>query len=707
MGLSSAMRTALTGMTAAETTIDVVGNNLANANTVGFKSSQASFATQFLQTQSLGSAPTANSGGTNPSQIGLGTMVADISPRFTQGTIQISSSPTDFAIQGDGFFIVRTLTGEQCYTRNGVFNLNSYNELTTSTGDRVLGYGVNSSFQLQTSELVPITIPIGAATAAKATENIFLDGTLSSQGTVADAATIIQTNTLFNGNYTAPASKPSWTQVSGDLSGSYSYYITYYNSSTDLESRPGDPIGPVSVSNGSVKFTGFPVPDSSEGWDKIRLYRNAPGTSAGSNRYFQVTELDTGAGAAYTDDTADADLYSSETVHTKEIDSVGPKIGESTHLLDLVHADGTPYFSGPGDLHFSAEKDGSSIYGKDKNDNDIYKNFSVTDTTTVLDFMNFVTAATGIQKGTGIPDSLDLVHKANPPIPPGGQVTNDNRIQFTSNNGAANAVTISLTDLKFVPDSGSSGTVNMPFSTYQVAEGNSVSTNCLIYDSLGIPINANFTAVMESRDTTATTYRWFADSRDNYLPDGSPNIAVGTGLIKFDGNGNIISTTNNNIAVYRAGYPSTSPLVCNMDFTKLSGLAMSTSSWKVSNQDGFAPGTLTNFTVDDNGLVRGVFSNSVTQDLGQLRLTRFSNPSGLEQKGQNLFGQGANSGLPLEGNPGERGLGTVVSGAVELSNADIGSNLIELITASTMYRSNTRTITTVQQMMEQLLTLQR
>ena len=60
MGLTSALNTALTGLTAAETTIDVVGNNIANSNTVGFKSSDALFATQFLQTQSLGSAPTAD-----------------------------------------------------------------------------------------------------------------------------------------------------------------------------------------------------------------------------------------------------------------------------------------------------------------------------------------------------------------------------------------------------------------------------------------------------------------------------------------------------------------------------------------------------------------------------------------------------------------------------------------------------------------------
>ena len=133
MGLTTAMHTALTGMQAAETTIDVTGNNLANSQTIGFKESEAIFATQLLQTQSLGSGPTEGNGGTNPRQIGLGTRTAEITPKFTQGTLEISSSPSDLAIQGDGFFIVEDSEGELLYTRNGVFKTNADNELVAVT----------------------------------------------------------------------------------------------------------------------------------------------------------------------------------------------------------------------------------------------------------------------------------------------------------------------------------------------------------------------------------------------------------------------------------------------------------------------------------------------------------------------------------------------------------------------------------------------
>ena len=157
------MSTALTGLNASETQIGVIGNNLANANTVGFKASDVLFATQFLQTQSVGSSPTATSGGTNPQQQGLGVEVAEITPNFSQGTISTANSPTDLAIQGDGFFIVQGQNGEQNYTRNGTFTTNADNQLVTGTGNRVMGYGVNDDFQIDTSQLQPLTIPLGTA----------------------------------------------------------------------------------------------------------------------------------------------------------------------------------------------------------------------------------------------------------------------------------------------------------------------------------------------------------------------------------------------------------------------------------------------------------------------------------------------------------------------------------------------------------------
>src|SRR5436190_19846597 len=204
MGLASALTTALTGMQGAETQVDVAGNNLANSQTVGFKASTAVFATQFLQTQSLGSSPTTSSGGTNPRQIGLGTRVAEISPDFTQGTIEVSASPSDLAIQGDGFFMVESEEGEQLYSRNGIFKTNADNELVNLTGQRVLGYGVDNNYEIQRTTLVPLSIPLGTAATAAQTRNVFLQGTLSPSGDLADTANVEESAVLGDSSVPRP-----------------------------------------------------------------------------------------------------------------------------------------------------------------------------------------------------------------------------------------------------------------------------------------------------------------------------------------------------------------------------------------------------------------------------------------------------------------------------------------------------------------------
>ncbi|MEZ6074476.1 MAG: flagellar hook-basal body complex protein [Pirellulaceae bacterium] len=120
MGLASSLSTSLTGLNAAEKQIDVLGNNLANSQTVGFKSSEVVFATQFLQTLSLGASPTADNGGTDPTANWVGRPSCCCHSQLLSRNGRISSSPSDLAIQGDGLFIVQGREMSNC-TRAGIF----------------------------------------------------------------------------------------------------------------------------------------------------------------------------------------------------------------------------------------------------------------------------------------------------------------------------------------------------------------------------------------------------------------------------------------------------------------------------------------------------------------------------------------------------------------------------------------------------------
>jgi flagellar hook protein FlgE len=251
-----------------------------------------------------------------------------------------------------------------------------------------------------------------------------------------------------------------------------------------------------------------------------------------------------------------------------------------------------------------------------------------------------------------------------------------------------------------------SESVDMQWSEKQAAVGIGAIADSVVYDSLGDSLPLRLTMVLENRDSAETTYRWFADCSENSFGTSS-TIAVGTGTVTFDTSGNFKRAYQDTVNIHRDGYPAVNPLSFNLDFSQISGLSSATNSLAVTRQDGSASGTLTSFIVGEDGVIRGIFSNGISRTLGQIRLSRFINPNGLEQRGQNLYSAGVNSGLPIEGNPGVQGIGTIIAGAVELSNTDIGGNLIDLILASTMYRGNARVITTVQQMFDELMALRR
>lgn len=186
------MFSSVSGLRAHQTKMDVIGNNIANVNTVGFKASRVTFAEIFAQTVSGAGAPDpyTGRGGTNPMQIGLGMNVHSIDTLMTRGSLQRTDNPTDLAIEGEGFFIVRNgNSGTYMFTRAGNFTLDKAGNLVTAQGLNVMGwhnYDVdeegNISFRTD-EELEPLNIYQDAyknkrILAAKSTDRAILAGNL-------------------------------------------------------------------------------------------------------------------------------------------------------------------------------------------------------------------------------------------------------------------------------------------------------------------------------------------------------------------------------------------------------------------------------------------------------------------------------------------------------------------------------------------------
>lgn len=152
----------ISGLRANQTMLDVTGNNIANANTVGFKSSSTVFQDTLSQMLTGASGSNANRGGTNPIQVGLGVQVAATSMNLNQGSAQTTGKITDLMIQGDGMFVVQ-LGSEQLYTRAGAFTFDETGTLVTPGGARVQGYALDAN-GVATGGLVDVTLDTAALT---------------------------------------------------------------------------------------------------------------------------------------------------------------------------------------------------------------------------------------------------------------------------------------------------------------------------------------------------------------------------------------------------------------------------------------------------------------------------------------------------------------------------------------------------------------
>jgi flagellar hook protein FlgE len=216
------MFSAISGLRAHQTKLDVTGNNIANVNTVGFKSSQTVFEDTLSQVLRNGSSPTGTAGGTNPAQVGLGVKVAGITTNFGQGSTQNTGRSTDFLISGDGFFVTKA-GNEQLFTRAGSFDYDGSGNLVTPDGGLLQGWMAVDGKVDTNSAIKNLTVPFGQAMAPTPTTGGKINGNLSSATTNGTAVeTQVQVfDSLGNGrpitlSFAKGATPNEWTVTAKD-----------------------------------------------------------------------------------------------------------------------------------------------------------------------------------------------------------------------------------------------------------------------------------------------------------------------------------------------------------------------------------------------------------------------------------------------------------------------------------------------------------
>ena len=306
----------------------------------------------------------------------------------------------------------------------------------------------------------------------------------------------------------------------------------------------------------------------------------------------------------------------------------GADATSSTLLTNLEDPPGTSLGIKAGDvLQFTPQVGGATLQPV---------TLDVKSGTTLGEFTSFLDGSLGIQSGNGVPNDPNELPAAGQP---GVNVVNG-QIQIVGNMGTVNDIDFAAGDLT---DNGTTLPIN--FTKDQTANGESANTNFIVYDSLGTPITVSMSAVLQSTAPDATTYRYFFNSADN---DG-PSTALGTGTITFGSSGQVVSGGTASFSIDRSGTAAVSPMVVTANLSGISGISSTTqgSTLTLASQNGAAPGSLTSFTIDPNGVVNGVFNNGVTETIGQVVLAQFSNQQGLVANGNGTYTQSG----PIPGRP--------------------------------------------------------
>ena len=244
------------------------------------------------------------------------------------------------------------------------------------------------------------------------------------------------------------------------------------------------------------------------------------------------------------------------------------------------------------------------------------------------------------------------------------------------------------------------------------SEGSNFVSSTTIYDSLGKSHQVD----VYFRKTAEGSWDWHALTDGGNLAGGTPGTPseIASGALSFDVQGRLTTETQTSNFT-PAG--AVSPQELAFDFgdplttggTGLGGVTQfaAPSATSFMNQDGYDSGLLVRVNIDNSGTVVGVFTNGLTRPLGQVALATFEAPDQLQRVGENLLGETRTSGVATIGTPGSADRGALVAGTLEQSNVDMAAEFIRMIAAQRGFQANSKTLTTADQLLAELMTIKR
>ena len=637
------INTAISGMLAANTDLKVTGNNIANSSTVGFKQSRAELSD--LYTQSMN--------GSN-NNVGSGVRVADVAQQFSQGNVSFTQGEMDLAINGNGFFVLND-KDNQVYSRAGQFKLDNDNFVVTNQGARLQGFVVDET-GVSPEVLTDIQLTRGDLAPLSTTE---VDILFNLDADAVTPAVIVNTTSSD-----AAASQAIQGSVNGFASGTIEINGSTYN--IPLEQNQSAAV----------------IANSLSAVDGVTALARTQ------------AQLLIPAGAVVSGEL---------TINAQVVE--GADLASLTLAIDSL--DG-----------ITASEEGGIINITEELGNDLV-----------------FTAANGLT-GT-VTSSLGgpTVTIDGSSLAPASQATVGGQINLTLNSGIGiSEQTLASAGINLFSVSPTLTEVRQnTFDPSDAATYNYTRTT-QIYDSLGVAHTLTQYFVKQPPEVSgANTWNMHLkiDGQDVGDPDPlTPNIpTLATYTLKFFDNG--LLDTNNSDALLVSNWtpldsegnpagalgpitvadggtlPITVPAESSNFLIDINNSTQFSEDFYVSRleQNGYARGVLTGFTVSDNGDINARYSNNESFVLARVALADFANQQGLRSVGDTNWAETNDSGPVLIGEASSASLGSISSGALEDSNVELTEELVSLILAQRNFQANSRTLETLDELKETIINL--
>jgi len=693
--------TSASALRAHQEMLDVVGNNLANSNTTGFKSQRLRFSNQFTQLLIAQSAPSATNGGKNPVQIGQGVQVAAADTSLAQGTFENTGKKLDLAIQNSGYFVLKS-GNETFFTRAGAFAVDSNNTLVDpATGAKVqrtgtVGEGTATAPAFQTTGVGDITIPKGITVPGNSTENVQFKGNLDSKAFEAITEVLTMGQPLTEGGLAATTS----TRLNNLNQTSVAY-------------AAGD----------QIQITGTQVDGTS-----VNAFYTATGTAADTvgallgviNNVFLSTTP--GVGAAASLDSAGRIVLTAN-----QAGSASLTLSLKSNPTDPAPLSGVTQFT-----NFQASVDGKAADTATSVIQIFDGQFSPHNVTFTFhkvspnrwDMSASLEGSAGVISGFGNDNTVaGLTFNENGSFlgVVGTSVTQmlASRLPFTVGGAAATAAT-SLDALdQHTGGAYAAGDVvqisGINHEGLPVGPVNFAAAGQTVGDLIN-SVNAAFTGANAVLDASGIIQFAAAVSGQSQLKLDLQDLPANTGgttaysdfkeIIRGTDGDDDITFQISNLAAFGNKQTIKLNFGSTNGFDGLSQFGGFTTAAS-TQQDGFAQGTLVDANVESDGTITGQFSNGRAEAIAQIALATFANSEGLDRMGNNYFKSNSNTGTPIVSAPLSGSAGSIQSGALESSNVDIGAEFTQLIAAQRGYQVNARAFSAANQMLEEMANLLR